>query len=331
MRCNRAGFTLVELLVVIAIIGILIALLLPAVQAAREAARRSECSNHLKQIVLAMHTRMTSHGKFPPGRLGCDASTGEKPCIGVAEEDRVGASAFVMILPYLEQQPLYDLFNVDRFKGGPWLTKSGGDTDWIARYEQAIAQRPSVFVCPSDNSEPCCEAYDDGDGLIVVGKSHWFLDGSCAATGNYALCMGTKGPGYGTNYANVKYGNDGAFLYIKELMPRDFRDGLNCTIFVGETYDTHKRDSELVWSLAYRHSSLRSTQNPINTPPGQGAFTLSSYNRTLNGAFGSKHPGGSQFAFGDGHVSFLSENIDLISYQRLSTRDEGVPVDDVEY
>jgi len=330
MRLKRSGFTLVELLVVIAIIGILIALLLPAVQAAREAARRSECSNNLKQIALAMHSRMTSHRAFPPGRLGCDATNGEQPCIGVPLEDRVGPSAFVMVLPYLEQQALYDLFNGDRFKGGPWLTQSGGNTAWISDYEEAIAQRPSVFVCPSDTAEPCCEVYDDGEGPIVVGKSHWFIDGKCAATGNYALCMGTKGPSYGTSYANVKYGNNGAFLYIKELKPRDFGDGLNSTIFLGETYLTHQRNSELVWSLGYRHSSLRSTENPVNTPIGEGS-TLNLYNRVFNAAFGSKHPGGAQFAFGDGHVSFLGEDIDLNAYRALSTRDKGDRVGDVEY
>ena len=326
MKPRRPAFTLVELLVVIAIIGILIALLLPAVQAAREAARRAQCSNNLKQIVLAMHNHATAHKTFPAGRLGCDASTGEVPCKDVEQEDRVGPSAFVMLLPYIEQQPLYDQFAVDRFKGGPWLTQSGGSISWIATYEEALAQRPEVFVCSSDNSEACCEIYDG----VVVGMSHTFPSGKRAATGNYALSMGTNGPSYGTTYSNVKYGNNGAYLYVKALQPRDFLDGLNGTIFVGETCKTHYRDSELVWSLGYRHSSLRSTENPINTPPGEGSV-LNLYDRKFNAAFGSKHPGGAQFAFGDGHVSFLSENIDLTTYRAMSTRDGGEVLDNVEY
>ncbi len=324
MYRTRVAFTLVELLVVITIIGILIALLLPAVQSAREAARRVQCGNTLKQIVLAMHSHQAAHGQFPPGRLGCDAGS-NAPCQYASQEDRVGPSAFVMILPYIEQQALYDAMNVDKFKGGPWLTVIGGDVNWVSKYEDAIAQRPAVLVCPSDNSQPCCEVHDG----VVVGKSHWY-NGRCAATGNYAVGSGSKGPSYGTSYANVKYGNNGAFLYIRMLGPKDFGDGLNSTIFVGETYLTHHKNSELVWSLGYRHSSLRSTENPINTPHGEGS-TLELYDRSLNGAFGSRHPGGAQFAFGDGHVSFLADNIDLDAYRALSTRDEGEVFRNVEY
>jgi len=323
-RRSLHGFTLVELLVVIAIIGILIALLLPAVQSAREAARRMQCANNLKQIGLALLSHESAHKQFPPGRLGCDATTGEAPCNNIPQEDRVGPSAFVMVLPYLEQKALYDAFAIDQFKGGPWLTAIGGDTSWISRYEAALAERPPVFSCPSSRSEPCCEVYDG----VVVGMSHTFPADTCAATGDYALCMGTKGPSYGSSYTNVKYGNTGAFLYIRGLKVRDFSDGLSSTIFVGETHTTHLKDHELVWSLGYRHSSLRSTENPINTPAGQGSV-ITLYDRRLNGAFGSEHPGGAQFVFGDGHVSFLSETINLNTYRFLSTRSGGEPISDV--
>ncbi len=148
--------------------------------------------------------------------------------------------------------------------------------------------------------------------------SHTF-NGRCAATGDYALCAGTKGPSYNTSYKDVKWGNDGAFLYIRRLDSADFRDGLSNTIFVGEVQESDSLNSPLVWSLAYRHSNPRTTENALNTLPGEGSC-LDMYGRRLNGAFGSKHPGGAHFAFGDGHVSFLSENVDLRSYQALSTR-----------
>jgi len=322
----RKAFTLVELLVVITIIGILIALLLPAVQAAREAARRMQCGNNLKQIVLAMHSHQSAQQEFPPGRIGCDLVGNETPCQSVLAEDRVGPSTFVMILPYIEQSALHDALSIDKFKNGPWLTVSGGSTAWVARYEDAIAQRPSVFVCPSDSSKPCCEIYNG----VIVGMSHTYVDGKCAATGSYAVSIGTHGPSYGTSYAAVKYGNDGAFVYVDGFRPRDFTDGLSSTIFLGETFDTHLKNSELVWSLGYRQMSMRSTENPINTLPEQGS-TINLYDRKLNAAFGSKHPGGTQFAFGDGHVSFLSENIDLKAYRGLSTRDGGEVLENVGY
>src|SRR4051812_14462593 len=153
---RRAGFTLIELLVVIAIIGVLIALLLPAVQAAREAARRGQCSNNLKQIGLALQNFASTNKTFPAGRYGCDTdNVGD--CTSVPTANRVGPSMFVAILPQVEEQSLYDVFNQDRFVGGPWVTTAGGDITWVPKYKDAIATRPSVFVCPTDQAPPCCE------------------------------------------------------------------------------------------------------------------------------------------------------------------------------
>jgi prepilin-type processing-associated H-X9-DG protein len=229
-----------------------------------------------------------------------------------------------MILPQLEQQNLYDLLAVDDFENGPWLTEHGppGAVDWIPTYDAAIAVRPAVFVCPSDSSKPCAEKDSDG---VVCGQSHFYAPGSCAATGNYVLSNGTQGPP-GSDYANVKFGNTGAFAYVRQFTAADFRDGLSNTFFVGEAVDVHTRDGSVVWSLGYRYSLFRTTKNPMNTPPGLGIVS-NVYGRKLNGAFQSRHPGGTLFAFGDGHVSFLSENIQQVTYESLATRAGGEVID----
>ncbi len=329
MKKTRNAFTLVELLVVIAIIGILIALLLPAVQAAREAARRMQCANHLKQLGLAAHGHLATHGKLPPGRLGCDVYVAAAPC-SLAEHPantRVGVSAFVLMLPFLEQQPLYEDFSKTDFINGPWLTQSPAATAWIPDFAGAIAERPSVFVCPSDNSEPCCEPDSGG---YVAGQKHLYPDG-CAATGNYAMSGGPEGPSSSPTPPSAywheipKFLNSGAFRYLEGLKIRDIPDGTSTTILFGEAYDVASNTGgDLVWSLAYRFTSFRFTENPINTPPGTKFGTYApQYGRKYNAPFGSRHPGGAQFAFADGHVAFLNEEIQMDVYQALSTRNGG--------
>jgi prepilin-type N-terminal cleavage/methylation domain-containing protein/prepilin-type processing-associated H-X9-DG protein len=324
----RRGFTLVELLVVIAIIGVLVALLLPAVQAAREAARRSQCANNLKQIGLAIANYESTKRMLPPGRLGCDTWSNDV-CTGVTSNERVGASMFVMLLPYMEEQTLYDLFAVKKFLGGPWLTKSGGTQTWIPDYEKAIAAKPETMRCPSDGDSPaCCQP---GPQDVVVDKEHYAAPNYCAAAGNYAGVMGNDGPPLNT-YTNpaVKLGR-GPFIYVKTIKPKEITDGLSHTMFVGEGLAVNLEDGlgTMVWSLGYRLSTLRTTVNPINTRYGSGILLDSSSRRSLNGAFQSNHPGGAQFVFGDGSVAMLSENIDLLRvYQPLSTRAGGEVLQD---
>ena len=294
-RSRLRGFTLVELLVVIAIIGILIALLLPAVQAAREAARRAECTNNLKQIGLALANYETGLRCYPPGRLGRDGSSSPTP-------DRVGTSGLVMVLPQLELQTLYDRFD---FTDGPWAYSS----TWVAVNAEAIGQSVDTFLCPSDTSEPYSEQPAIG--------STYDTGGNPAATGNYALCTGSLGP---PNSTEVKYENDGVFYYLKAHRPRDVADGLSSTIFAGEVIETHTSASSNIWSRAVRLMDCqRSTHNALNTQPGEPEY-WSGYGFNVNAAFASKHPAGANFVFGDGHVTFLGENIDLLTYRALSTR-----------
>jgi prepilin-type N-terminal cleavage/methylation domain-containing protein/prepilin-type processing-associated H-X9-DG protein len=296
---NGRGFTLIELLVVIAIIAILIGLLLPAVQKVREAAARMSCTNNLKQIGLALASYEETHKKYPPGRVGCDGAN-NGPCNGLTLIERTGASGFLMLLPFVEQGNLYNTFDQNDLpynQGATWVAKS-----------QGVEQRPSVYVCPTDSSQP----------FVVT-------NGLNAATGSYAFVHGTRGPNEGIN-ADMKTNNTGMFNYKNTHTLAAMTDGTSNTIMVGEVIDAHTELSYNRWSLGSRHlDSLRSTVNPLNTPPGTGV-TTSPYGIPLYGGFGSRHTGGGQFVFGDGHVIFISDSIDINTYRGLSTRAGGETV-----
>ena len=304
---RKDGFTLVELLVVIAIIGILIALLLPAVQAAREAARRAQCSSNMKQVALALLNYESNHRVLPPGRMGCD----DNPrCPAVTQ--RVGTSAFVCILPFMEEQAVYDMFN---FEDGPWGYSS---TWYVGASGEAVGERIASYLCPSDNSN----AFAD---TSKVGPTAYDIGNRKAAVGNFALCAGTAGPGKSLKGESLdyKYDNDGVFYYSKAHKLRDISDGTSSTFFVGEVIDAHTQENSNIWSRSLRlMDTSRTTFNPVNTWPGMPE-AATTYGIPYNGAFTSRHPGGAQFGCGDGHVSFVNENIDFDMYRALSTRAGG--------
>ncbi|MCH7752158.1 MAG: DUF1559 domain-containing protein, partial [Planctomycetes bacterium] len=322
------GFTLVELLVVIAIIGVLVALLLPAVQAAREAARRNSCLNNEKQIGLALLNYETAHKKFPAGRHGCDG-TDENLCDDQLPKDRSGMSAFVKILPYLEQQALHDILTSDdpAYLIPPWEviwpSKKGVDlaipfTDWATpALQKALNTRPEAFVCPSADSQPesILELFDDA--------------ALRPASGDYALNMGHRGPIiYERQMKCVKMNNSGIFFYHFEIAIREIEDGLSNTFFGGEVIEGHGVDNTNIWTRAERlMDSLRVADHPINWPPGeprhlQGRRVGQFQEIKANGAFSSRHPGGANFVHADGHVVFISDDIDLQTYQALATRSQ---------
>jgi prepilin-type N-terminal cleavage/methylation domain-containing protein/prepilin-type processing-associated H-X9-DG protein len=315
---RRVGFTLVELLVVIAIIGILIALLLPAVQAAREAARRSQCTNNLKQHGLALQSCHNAKKSFPANRIGCWPSgcpiTVSWPNRGVD-----GGSAFVLLLPYLEENGLFQLYD---YQHG--LHSSPNPTSWtLPNHRTLVSSRPGIVVCPVDTAEPLCKIYEPTD----IG----------AGTGSYAFCMGSAGPGPVNNPGTVQeavntsskiiYDNNGMFSTFTRRKIKDCSDGLSKTIFIGEVVDGHKAESSNRWSAATRYVDCsRTTYNPPNTFPGRPVAPIVS-NLPMNAAFASRHPGICQFLFGDGHVVMISENIDAPKvYQALSTRAGGEAV-----
>ena len=320
---QTSGFTLVELLVVIAIIGVLVALLLPAIQAAREAARRTQCVNNEKQIALALINYEGALGKLPAGRHGCDGSfTPEVPgCEENPTIKRSAMSAFVKILPFMEQQPLFEALDLRDQGKIIWAINSGSDDDSESPFSQwasldvqkALNTRPGTFACPSADSNPV---------------SQWQLYGDWEfrpATGDYSLCMGHRGPTWNRDFFAVKTDNSGLFFYIREIKLREIEDGTSNTFFGGEVIEAESLNSTNIWSRSERHlDGMRTADNPINTPPGLGKIhrkrVQSDGAYFANGAFASRHPGGANFMFADGRIEFISEDIDLETYVAYATR-----------
>jgi len=316
-RSSRNGFTLIELLVVIAIIGILVGLLLPAINAAREAGRRAQCINNLNQIIKALVNYETTNRLFPPGRMGCDAYTGSPCGSALPGAQRSGTSAFLAILRQLDDAPLYSSFGT-LASGAVYPAIADSSTSNWSSYvttggSQSIAQsllvRPPVFVCPSDNSLP--------DNTLLTPPTK---------TSSYALVLGSLGKNSNSDEAHQKYYNNGPFIYLRANSAADIRDGLSNTMFIGETIANDTAGSMNSWALSVAYlCSLRSTDNPLNTQPGGGAMVsitnsgLQGLPSQATGAFGSRHPAGANFAFGGGNAKYISNAIDMTAYRALST------------
>ena len=331
-RSSLHGFTLVELLVVITIIGILVGLLMPAINAARESGRRTQCTNQLKQIVTAMVNYETANRSFPPGRAGCDGFTGSPCGSGLTGAQMAGTSAFVAILPQLDSTPLYSSLVSSASNGAVYPAKTDTSTNgWNnPTTVAALLARPPVFVCPSDAAKPA--------NTILTPPT---------TTSSYALVIGELGanpviiPGQSANVTlpaadelHQKYYNNGPFVYSLPRRAADIRDGLSNTMFVGETINGHLAETMNSWPLSIAYlSSMRSTNNPLNTPPGSGTMAQVypdsglSLPSSATGAFASQHPAGANFAFGDGHVRYVANQIELATYQALSTIAGSEPVD----
>ena len=301
----RRAFTLVELLVVIAIIGILIALLLPAIQAAREAARRNSCLNNMKQIHLGMTNYEESNKAYPPGRFGCDSVDTGDICKTVPTST---SSAFVLILPFIEEQGLYASFTKPTLLGtGSW--KSANNLAGI----KAIVP---TYRCASDsNSE-----------LFRTRSAANTDDGFESAIGNYAGNMGTQGPSKGTTANGVKINNDGMFEYVRGTKRRRISDGTSKTFLIGEVPNPQSGDSSNKWAFGQRYlDTMRCTDNLLNPDPTTAA-SLKSYDKPPewpqkeHGAFGSSHVSGANFAFVDGHIAFIPDEVSPIVYKALSTK-----------
>ena len=221
-----------------------------------------------------------------------------------------------MMLPYMEDQKMYDMAHIE--KGGVfnWSLSPNWEND--PDKDAMVRIRPANLVCPSNQSRPTCEGCVGHPGFAVIETQ--------AGTSSYALCHGTYGPKVfigGSDLGPITLcGNTGMFLYANRRKPKQITDGLSKTFAGGEVKAGDTNDGYSLWAYGSRHeSSLRTTTNALNSPPGTPVAT----SRTeiwgvLNGAFGSNHGGGgANFVYGDGHVEFISEDIDYDLYQDLAT------------
>jgi prepilin-type N-terminal cleavage/methylation domain-containing protein/prepilin-type processing-associated H-X9-DG protein len=309
MKLRLSGFTLVELLVVIAIIGILIALLLPAVQAAREAARRMECSNNLKQIGLALHNYHDTQKAFPPGAFWYEMVNNQWCSL-------FRGSVLIRILPNIEQQSLYALYDFTKETDSQRYPNNGpllGSTVIPA------------YLCPSDNAD----ATYNGRALSNYAASK----GPTAHIDNSTACSCGEWSNW-NQYALAPYDNPknyaGPFcrLSVSTAM-RDCTDGLSNTILFGEVRRSCSGHVRSGWASSNNAQGLTSTLIPINYDTCQENATNGCQrpcNWSTELGFRSRHPGGAQFLFGDGSVHYLSETIDHWSFQYLGAKADGKAV-----
>jgi prepilin-type N-terminal cleavage/methylation domain-containing protein len=325
-RNSRSAFTLVELLVVIAIIGILVGLLLPAVQAAREAARRMQCSNNLKQLGLAIHNYYGALSVFPQGVTPRNSNPNSTHRPGLLMGLGNGWGWNSLILPYLEAGNVYNRFNFEQ----PF------DNTFNLSLQTDIPT--PVYLCPSGtvthaNSSPVF-SYDEINGARIP-TTHYYgvmgpinLDASNNYTGPYPFRLSQAG----TNWDGFATG--GILHYLSRTKMGDITDGLSNTALVGELSWNGNKNGYRNWAMGTRSNFAGNAKNVvfgINEVPwtnDPGALTGTKYagfpHRILGGiSFGSNHTGGAQFALGDGSVRFISESIDLRLYKGLASMAGG--------
>ncbi len=321
-RSNRTGFTLVELLVVIAIIGVLVALLLPAVQAAREAARRSSCTNNLKQFGLGLQNFHDTYGNFPPGMTDDDT-------------DNLGWGTH--ILPFVEQQNLYDQMIATRPAAQiAMIQKSGthanvdGNGDWFRTHQSAMQPFTKTsldaFRCPS-NALP--EFDNDGyAGSSYVGCA----GGTNGAESELGACGGYRPSNTGESRANGMLTPDSNNTQTWAWGMRDCTDGTSSTIMVGEVGESANVNRSKTDDGNFPLWAGGNNNGGCNTTNGLGAhmrvtgpnFYINRPDGKLSDlSFGSYHPGGALFVFTDGSVHFLPETMNTVVYRNLGDRADG--------
>ena len=323
---NQSGFTLVELLVVIAIIGILIGMLLPAVQTVRETARRIQCANNLRQIALACLSYEGAHKEFPAGRHGILAP--QTPHRNLAESARAkqrfdGTSFLVTILPFIDQQNAHDQLFIEDINllldGSGALASTWDPTSASVENQSALAiiteQMPS-YTCPSDDTPEVAKFNNAGTAEI---KEIEF------GSGSYAGCAGSFVIGYnGLGNTAVKYRNDGMLFFSNPVTIGDNIDGTSNTIIVGETVEGNHETQYNIWALnKHGKATHRMTATPLNFATGVNSGATGSFFAGSNGGFASRHSGGANFSYVDGHVSFIDENISSTAYRGLGSRNGG--------
>ena len=322
-RSSKRGFTLVELLVVITIIGILISLLLPAVQAAREAARRAQCGNNLKQIGLACLEHEEAHRYFPSGGWGvrwvgdADRGTGK----------RQPGGWIYSILPFIEQTALHQL-------------PADLDPDTVTSTQKAGAQQMvttplAIMNCPTRRKST---AYPDAGYVWAYNLDQPTAAGRSDYAGNAGVRTGCCGSGYAptsldqfdsyTNWMHLQgWDHNGIIYQLSEVRVADVRDGTTNTYLAGEKYvnpdhyydGRDSSDNESMYAGDDRDvlCNTQTSDQPMQDRAGIGPRF----------SFGSAHPSGFNVVFCDGSVRPMSYSIDPEIHSRLGNRKDRLPVD----
>lgn len=314
-RHLASAFTLVELLVVIAIIGILIALLLPAVQAAREAARRAQCLNNVKQVGLSLTNYVAANKKFPP-MADLDGRPGGAP---------TEMSYVALILPFHEESGVAGLINYTKH--------------WSDGANLKARQSPMrAFKCPS--RDPVEKVYDGNPGASTFSETelavHYHAvngasNGGCPSppAGSYSVCCaGSSGvTGVATN--GIMY------IWRKDLSspwrgsttrPREVIDGMSKTYLVGEvSWEFYAQRQWIVGysNLTYAGKNLQYPLNSIARGTWNGSAIVGTGYSNNDVSFGSQHRGGTHFCLADGSATFISDSIDLAILKALASRASG--------
>jgi prepilin-type N-terminal cleavage/methylation domain-containing protein/prepilin-type processing-associated H-X9-DG protein len=292
-RSRRRGFTLIELLVVIAIIAVLIALLLPAVQQAREAARRAQCKNHLKQFGLAIHNYNDNFNRFPIGQQHRGHFDGPLEAANAGGPGGVGFGWSFYLLPYIDQAPLYNQFDANFPLSNTNFPQSVNNAR-LAATVLPLARCPSDIAPQTQNTGAA--------GLPGAIRPQ--------ATSSYKASAGSYVGNQGGWPFNNQTRRNGCFLRDSTYQFRDVTDGLSNQILVGEvTWDVNRggtTNTRFFGAVSPNDGFANGTSNRlmgvaepgINNPAGNTGV-----------AFSSLHTGGAHFLFGDGAVRFISENI----------------------